>query len=114
MPTEPASPAVPSQGDIINQRLAEIGMTVHAFARAMGLSHTYIWNVVHGHRHMTAPETIARAASILGIPQDWLFVSARRLPDDIWMILQRHPQLVQALRVLDAKLDDREAHHATR
>ncbi len=110
---EPTHAVVPSQADLISQRLAEIGMSVHAFAVAMGKSHSYIWNVVHGQRRMTAPETIARTASILGVPQDRLYVSAKHLPPDVWVILQRRPQLVQAVRALNARLD-REAQHATR
>lgn len=101
MPTvEPAS-----QAELITQRLSELGMTVAQFAHALGVQPSFIYSVMKGERRLTRPETVEKAAHILGIPADELYVAAGHLPPDAWTIIQRRPMLVQALRVLAAKLD---------
>lgn len=110
MPTvEPAS-----QGELITERLSEIGMSVSQFAREFGVRPSFIHAVRTGKRRLTKPETIERAAIMLGIPADQLYVSAGHLPPDCWAIIQRRPQMVRALRALDAKLDAREEQLVTR
>ncbi len=102
-----------SQAEIITQRLAEIGMSVSAFARALGVQPGFIHAIKAGERRLTKPETVERAAAILGLPADELFVAGRHLPPDAWAIIQRRPEMVQALRNLNARLD-REAQQVRR
>ena len=101
------------QGELITQRLAETRMTVSAFARALGVQPSFVHAVKTGTRRLTKPETVEKAAAILGIPADALYVSAGHLPPDAWTIHQRRPGLVQVLRNLDARLD-RDVEHVRR
>ncbi len=103
-----------SQGEMISARLAETGMSVSHFARALGVRPSFIHAVRTGKRRLTKPATVERAAEVLGISADTLYVSAGHLPPDAWMIVKRRPQMVQALRLLSAKLDAREVQQATR
>ncbi len=104
--TEPST-----QAEIITARLAETGMSVSAFARALEVQPSFVHAVRTGKRRLTRPETVERAAHILGIPADELYVAGGHLPPDAWTIIQRRPMLVQALRMFDAKLDG-EIQHA--
>jgi transcriptional regulator with XRE-family HTH domain len=97
-----------SQAEIITARLAETGMSVSEFARRLGVQPSFVHAIKKGKRRITKPETIERAAAILGLPADTLYVSARHLPPDAWTIIQRRPEMVQAVRTLDARLADRE------
>ncbi|HEV2108268.1 MAG TPA: helix-turn-helix domain-containing protein [Thermomicrobiales bacterium] len=110
MPTgEPAS-----QGEIITERLSEIGMSVSHFARALGVTPSFIHAVRTGKRRLTKPATVERAADVLGISADRLYVSAGHLPPDAWQIVKRRPQMVQALRLMSAKLDARTVRQGDR
>jgi transcriptional regulator with XRE-family HTH domain len=100
-----------TQGQLITQRLSEIGMSVSAFARALGVRPSFVHAVRTGKRRLTKPETVERAAHILGIPADELYVAGGYLPPDCWEIIKRRPILVQGLRNLDARID-REVQHA--
>ncbi|HEV2073658.1 MAG TPA: helix-turn-helix transcriptional regulator [Thermomicrobiales bacterium] len=111
---EPTSPAMASQGEMISARLAEIGMSVSHFARALGVRSSFIHAVRTGKRRLTKPATVERAAAVLGISADRLYVAGGHLPPDAWTIIKRRPQLVRALRVLDAKLDAREGQFVSR
>jgi plasmid maintenance system antidote protein VapI len=79
---EPASSVVPSQGDLISQRLAEIGMSVSQFARAFGVQPSFIHAIKKGQRRLTRPETVEKDARILGISSDRLYVAGGHLPAD--------------------------------
>ena len=112
--TEPTSPARASQAEIVTERLAETGMSMSHFARALGVTPSFIHAVLTGKRRLTKPATVERAAEVLGISADTLYVSAGHLPPDAWMIVKRRPQMVQALRLLSAKLDARKVQHGDR
>jgi transcriptional regulator with XRE-family HTH domain len=102
-----------SQGELITQRLVELELSVSEFARRLGVQPSFIHAIKKGQRRITKPATVERAAHILAIPVDELFVAGGHLPPDAWTIIQRRPMLVQALRALDAKLD-REGQLVTR
>ena len=112
--TKPTSSAMASQGDMISARLAELGMSVSHFAWALGVRPSFIHAVRTGKRRLTKPATVERAAEVLGISADALYVSAGHLPPDVWRIVKRRPRMVQALRVLDAKLDARKIQQGRR
>ena len=103
-----------SQAEIVTARLAEIGMSVSAFARALGVQPSFVHAIKQGQRRLTKPETVERAATVLGIPADVIYVAGGHLPPDAWTIVKRRPGLVQSLRLLDARIDAREAQQAIR
>jgi transcriptional regulator with XRE-family HTH domain len=103
-----------TQSELITQRLAEIGMSVSAFARELGVRPSFVHAIKKGQRRLTRPATVERAAHILGLPADILYVSAGHFPPDCWTIIQRRPELVQGLRLINARIDAREAQHAPR
>ena len=111
---KPTSPATVSQAEIVTQRLLATGMSVSEFARALAVRPSFTQAVRTGKRRLTRPATVERAAEVLGISADTLYVSAGHLPSDAWKIIKRRPQMVQALRVLDARLNAREGQFVSR
>ena len=104
MITEPRSPAAVSQAGLVSQRLSEIGMSASQFARALGVAPAYISNMLRGTKRLTKDETIQRAAEVLGISSDRLYLAIDRVPPDVLAMTQKHPILLEAVRKLAAKL----------
>ena len=70
-------------GDVVRARRTELAIGLNDLAERMGISPGY-WSRIE--RNLDKPpsdEVVQRAAAILGIPLDALFVEAERLPPDI-------------------------------
>jgi plasmid maintenance system antidote protein VapI len=102
-----------SQGELITQRLVETGMSVSAFARELAVRPSFIHVVRTGKRRLTKPATVERAASILGVSSDRLYLAIDRQPPDVLRLTQKHPILLDAVRKLGAKLDAQEVQHGS-
>ena len=70
-------------GDVVRARRTELAIGLNDLAERMGISPGY-WSRIE--RNLDRPpsdEVVQRAAAILGIPLDELFVEAERLPPDM-------------------------------
>lgn len=70
-------------GDVVRARRTELEIGLNDMASRLGISPGY-WSRVE--RNLDPPpsdEVVERAAAILGIPLDLIFVEARRLPPDM-------------------------------
>ena len=70
-------------GDVVRARRTELEIGLNDMAGRLGISPGY-WSRVE--RNLDPPpsdEVVERAAAILGIPLDQIFVEARRLPPDM-------------------------------
>ncbi len=70
-------------GDVVRARRTELAIGLNDLAERMGISPGY-WSRIE--RNLDKPpsdEVVQRAAAILGIPLDELFVEAERLPPDM-------------------------------
>lgn len=70
-------------GDVVRARRTELAIGLNDLAERMGISPGY-WSRIE--RNLDKPpsdEVVQRAAAILGIPLDVLFVEAERLPPDM-------------------------------
>lgn len=70
-------------GDVVRARRTELEIGLNDMAGRLGISPGY-WSRVE--RNLDPPpsdEVVERAAAILGIPIDQIFVEARRLPPDM-------------------------------
>ena len=70
-------------GDVVRARRTELAIGLNDLAERMGISPGY-WSRIE--RNLDKPpsdEVVQRAAAILGIPLDALFVEAERLPPDM-------------------------------
>lgn len=66
----------------------EAEMSQKALATAIGLSHTYVWNVEAGRVKLTARETIEAWARALGVHPDKVYKAVGAVPHDIVEQLQ--------------------------
>ena len=67
---------------------ARVGMSQNALATAIGVSHTYVWNVEAGRVKLTARETIRLWAEALGVHPDVVYQAIGTVPHDIIERLQ--------------------------
>ncbi len=64
------------------------GMSQNALAKAIGRSHTYVWNVEAGRMKLTARETIEAWAEVLAVHPDQVYKAIGTVPRDIVERLQ--------------------------
>ena len=77
------------------------GMSQNALAKAIGRSHTYVWNVEAGRVKLTARETIDMWAEALGVHPDKVYKAIWTVPHDIIEQLQEADlQMWQTVRSL--------------
>jgi transcriptional regulator with XRE-family HTH domain len=70
-------------GDVVRARRTELAIGLNDLAERLGISPGY-WSRIE--RNLDKPpsdEVVERAAAILGIPLDQMFVEAQRLPPDM-------------------------------
>lgn len=79
----------------------EAGISQNALATAIGLSHTYVWNVEAGRVKLTARDTIEAWAKALGVHPDKVYQAIGTVPHDIIDQLQAiDPEAWQSVRDL--------------
>jgi len=89
-----------SFGAVVRQKRNEVGIGLNDFAERLGVSPAY-WSRIE--RDMEKPprdELIERAAAILGVRMDHLFVEAQRLPPDMQKDIARVVSLYRRQRAL--------------
>ncbi len=72
-----------SFGSVVRERRTALGIGLNDFAERLGISPAYLSRVERDHEKPPRDELIERAAAILGLRMDDLFVEAQRLPPDM-------------------------------
>jgi transcriptional regulator with XRE-family HTH domain len=72
-----------SFGDVIRTRRTALGIGLNDFAERLGISPAYWSRIERNHEKPPRDQIIERAAAILGVRMDELFVEAERLPPDM-------------------------------
>lgn len=72
-----------SFGSVIRQRRHEVGIGLNEFAERLGISPAYWSRIERDAEKPPRDDLIERAAAILGVKMDDLFVEAQRLPPDM-------------------------------
>jgi transcriptional regulator with XRE-family HTH domain len=89
-------------GEVVRARRTELGIGLNDLAERLGISPGY-WSRIE--RNLDKPpsdEIVQRAAAVLGIPLDALFVEAQRLPPDMRKDIGRAVLAYRRMRVLRA------------
>ena len=70
-------------GTYVRSKREEVGMTLTEFARQLEISPAYWSRIETGRENPPKDELIKKAATILGLSEDELFIEASRLPPDM-------------------------------
>ena len=70
-------------GTFVRTKREEVGMTLTEFARQLEISPAYWSRIETGRENPPKDELIKKAATILGLSEDELFIEASRLPPDM-------------------------------
>ena len=70
-------------GTYVRTKREEVGMTLTEFARQLEISPAYWSRIETGRENPPKDERIKKAAPILGLSEDDLFIEASRLPPDM-------------------------------
>ncbi len=70
-------------GTYVRTKREEAGMTLTEFARQLEISPAYWSRIETGRENPPKDELIKKAATILGLSEDELFIEASRLPSDM-------------------------------
>ena len=70
-------------GIYVRTKREEVGMTLTEFARQLEISPAYWSRIETGRENPPKDELIKKAATILGLSEDELFIEASRLPPDM-------------------------------
>ena len=70
-------------GPYVRTKREEVGMTLTEFARQLEISPAYWSRIETGRENPPKDELIKKAATILGLSEDELFIEASRLPPDM-------------------------------
>jgi transcriptional regulator with XRE-family HTH domain len=70
-------------GTYVRTKREEVGMTLTEFARQLEISPAYWSRIETGRENPPKDELIEKAATILGLSEDELFIEASRLPPDM-------------------------------
>ena len=92
-----------SFGAFIREKRQEKGIQMNDFARQLEISPAY-WSRIE--RDLESPprdELIERAAAILGVQLDDLFVEARRLPPDMRQDMAKVVRAYRRLRAIERR-----------
>jgi addiction module HigA family antidote len=78
---DPAHP-----GELLNGWIAELDMSVTAFAQHLGISRVMLSRILHGHAAITADMDLRLSEAIGTSPGYWLRLQTQR---DLWVARQR-------------------------
>lgn len=70
-------------GTYVRTKREEVGMTLTELARQLEISPAYWSRIETGRENPPKDELIKKAATILGLSEDELFIEASRLPPDM-------------------------------
>ena len=87
-------------GATVRTRRAELGIGLNDFALRLGVSSGYWSRVERGHEKPPRDDLVERAAAILGVAMDSLFVEAQRLPPDMHRDIARVVETYRRLRAV--------------
>lgn len=92
-----------SFGSVIRNRRTALGISLNDLAERLEISPAYWSRIERDHENPPRDELIERAAAILGVQMDELFVEAQRLPPDMRKDMGRVVLAYRRLRFVGKK-----------
>jgi len=95
-----------SFGAVVRQRRQELGIGLNDFADRIEISSAYWSRIERGREKPPSDKLIERAAAVLGLTLDDLFVRAERLPPDMQRDLPRVVSFYRRMRAINRDRSD--------
>jgi transcriptional regulator with XRE-family HTH domain len=92
-----------SFGGVIRERRIDLGIGLMDMSERLGISAPYLSRIERGLESPPRDELIERAAAILGLQLDDLFVQARRLPPDMRDDMEKVVRAYRRLRSIGGR-----------
>jgi transcriptional regulator with XRE-family HTH domain len=92
-----------SFGGVIRKRRIELGIGLMDMSERLGISAPYLSRIERDLESPPRDELIERAAAILGLQMDDLFVKARRLPPDMRDDMEKVVRAYRRLRSIGGR-----------
>jgi transcriptional regulator with XRE-family HTH domain len=92
-----------SFGGVIRERRIDLGIGLMDMSERLGISAPYLSRIERGLESPPRDELIERAAAILGLQMDDLFVKARRLPPDMRDDMEKVVRAYRRLRSIGGR-----------
>ena len=92
-----------SFGGVIRERRIELGIGLMDMSERLGISAPYLSRIERDLESPPRDELIERAAAILGLQMDDLFVKARRLPPDMRDDMEKVVRAYRRLRSIGGR-----------
>jgi transcriptional regulator with XRE-family HTH domain len=92
-----------SFGGVIRERRIELGIGLMDMSERLGISAPYLSRIERDLESPPRDELIERAAAILGLQMDDLFVKARRLPPDMRDDMEKVVRAYRRLRLIGGR-----------
>jgi transcriptional regulator with XRE-family HTH domain len=93
-------------GEAVRQRRRELDIGLNDFADRIGISAAYWSRIERNREKPPRDELIERAAAVLGLRLDDLFVHAERLPPDMQRDLPRVVSFYRRMRAINGQRSD--------
>ena len=94
-----------NQKDLIEQRLAGLGMTWYGLAQATGLHHHTIYKIKQGKIQARQAAILHPIAEVLMLNPDDLAIAGGHVPEDVHRGIVQHPELLPIIRNLITKIE---------
>jgi transcriptional regulator with XRE-family HTH domain len=92
-----------SFGGVVRERRIDLGIGLMDMSERLGISAPYLSRIERGLESPPRDELIERAAAILGLQLDDLFVQARRLPPDMRDDMEKVVRAYRRLRSIGGR-----------
>ena len=98
-----------NQRELIAKRLDQLDLSWYALAKETGIHQGTLSKFKRGDFTLKAPRIVEPLAEALMISPDDIYLAGHHLPPDVHNGIQRHPELINVIRNLTAKLDTQKA-----
>lgn len=94
-----------TQQELITKRMEQLDLSWYALAKETGIHQGTLSKFKRGDFTLKAPRIVEPLAEALMINPDDIYLAGNHLPPDVHNSIIRHPELINVIRTLTAKLD---------
>lgn len=101
-----------TQQELITDRMEQLDLSWYALAKEAGIHQGTLSKFKSGAFTLKAPRIVEPLAEALMISPDDIYLAGNHLPPDVAAGIIRHPELLNVIRTLTAKLDTQKSRQS--